>query len=238
MCPVLKRDGKPCGSWCDKRASDVCEYHIQNAVERRRAERAEFSAGYVCFITNLFMPLAKFFSISTSGLTTTGGPKRKPAYDPARQWGLKPDDSGGRGETYVISGHIVTGSGTDSRSLLAIENIGREGQAKARRAAEKDADRELKALLQRDRDGMKAVVKARDVGSKGAGKEVRNKDKGEKNKKKPNPDSMEVENRAADNAQTTVSSSYSASVIRGIGFDPSLKPGQRRVDDTTLQDKV
>jgi minichromosome maintenance protein 10 len=47
MCGVLKRDGKACGSWCDKRVSDICEYHLQNAVKHRRAGRAEFSVGYV-----------------------------------------------------------------------------------------------------------------------------------------------------------------------------------------------
>ena len=47
MCAVVKRDGKVCGSWCDKRVSDVCEWHVQNAVERRRAGRAEFSTGLV-----------------------------------------------------------------------------------------------------------------------------------------------------------------------------------------------
>lgn len=45
MCPVRKQDGKVCGSWCDKRLSDVCEYHVQNAVQRRRAARPEFSVG-------------------------------------------------------------------------------------------------------------------------------------------------------------------------------------------------
>ena len=45
MCTVLKRDGKVCGSWCDKRISEVCDYHIQTAVQRKRAGRPEFSAG-------------------------------------------------------------------------------------------------------------------------------------------------------------------------------------------------
>ena len=47
MCGVVKRDGKPCGSWCDKRVSEVCDYHLQHAIERRRAGRAEFSTGCV-----------------------------------------------------------------------------------------------------------------------------------------------------------------------------------------------
>ncbi len=52
MCSVAKRDGKPCGSWCDRRISDVCEYHLQNAVQHRRAGRAEFTAG--CVVSMFF----------------------------------------------------------------------------------------------------------------------------------------------------------------------------------------
>lgn len=47
MCKVVKRDGKPCGSWTDKRVSDVCEWHLTNAVQRQRAGRAEFFVGSV-----------------------------------------------------------------------------------------------------------------------------------------------------------------------------------------------
>ena len=43
-CSAIKKDGKPCGSWVDKRIAEVCEWHVQNAVERRRASRAEFSS--------------------------------------------------------------------------------------------------------------------------------------------------------------------------------------------------
>jgi minichromosome maintenance protein 10 len=46
ICTVQRKDGKPCGSWTDKRTSEVCEYHVQTAVQRRRAGRAEFSTGY------------------------------------------------------------------------------------------------------------------------------------------------------------------------------------------------
>ena len=47
MCKVLRRDGKVCGTWTDKRVSDVCDWHLTNAVQRQRAGRAEFSAGCV-----------------------------------------------------------------------------------------------------------------------------------------------------------------------------------------------
>ena len=52
MCTVMKKNGKVCGSWCDKRVSDVCEWHLQNAVQQRRAGRAEFSIGYVAPLLN------------------------------------------------------------------------------------------------------------------------------------------------------------------------------------------
>jgi minichromosome maintenance protein 10 len=45
MCRATRRDGTLCNSWCDKRVGDVCEWHVQNAVESRRAARAEFSVG-------------------------------------------------------------------------------------------------------------------------------------------------------------------------------------------------
>ena len=53
MCGVVKRDGKPCGSWFDKRVSDVCDYHVQHAVQRCRAARPEFSAGCVLYFFSL-----------------------------------------------------------------------------------------------------------------------------------------------------------------------------------------
>lgn len=46
MCGVKTKDGRVCGSWCDKRRSDVCEYHLLSALKSKRAGRAEFAAGY------------------------------------------------------------------------------------------------------------------------------------------------------------------------------------------------
>jgi hypothetical protein len=94
----------------------------------------------------------------TSGLGNNS--KKKPAYDPARQWGLKPEDSSS-GSTYVFSGHVISGSAGDSRSMYVGETIGREAQAKASRISAKDADRTLKALLEKDKEGTRALIKAR-----------------------------------------------------------------------------
>lgn len=184
-------------------------------------------------------------------MSTSSAPKRKPAYDPVKQWGLKPADadSGGQGSTYVVSGHIVSGSGMDSRSLYTTENIGREGQAKAKRKLSgKDADRALKGLLERDKEGMRAVMKAREVGKtskeednggrskkrKGTEKTKEGASKKSKSKRGSSEDSDNdcpvQETHAGKNA-------YSAEVIKQLGFDPIAKAGQRR-GDSDMQKKV
>ena len=248
MCTVRRQDGKVCGSWCDKRVSDVCDYHVQNAVQRRRAARPEFSVGYIDFIS--FRQCLTNYSHRTSGMTTSSSHKRKSAYDPMRQWGLKPEEStSGNGATYVLSGHIVTGASTDPRSVHLAESMGREGQAKAKRKlAAKEADRALKELLQRDKEGMKAVMKARETR---AGKEM-GKDKEaikgasssvvEKKKTRKGLDLDEEESDDDDDFQSKDDSmrktTYSAGVIKSLGFDPSMKPGQRRVENKDIQNKV
>src|SRR5262245_14363971 len=114
-------------------------------------------------------------------MSTSAVPKRKPVYDPGRQWGLKPEPAQGPGSTYVLSGHVVSGSSSDSRSLFITEDIGREGQAKAQsKMRRKEEDRELKRLLEKDKEGMTAVIKAREFGSEPDGGSVEGKGTGRK----------------------------------------------------------
>lgn len=225
MCKVLKRDGKICGSWTDKRVSDVCDWHLTNAVQRQRAGRAEFSAG-------------------TSGMTTSSSKKRKVDYDPQRQWGLQPSEaSGSRGgnATYVVSGHVVSGSNRDVSSMFVAENMGREGQARAKRKLLQDADRELKGLLERDKEGMRAVAKAREIGmmtskrtSDGAKdkKSVKQKQRARDSDGISESDDVETSNAP----QTKLA--YSADIIKKLGFDPAAKTGQKRAVQSAVQDKI
>ncbi|KII90124.1 hypothetical protein PLICRDRAFT_159473 [Plicaturopsis crispa FD-325 SS-3] len=226
MCTVKKKDGKVCGSWYDKRVSEVCEWHVQNAVEHRRAGRAEFSIG-------------------TSGMSNST--KRKPLYDPAKQWGLKPAEASG--STYVISGHVVSGSGvSDPKSMYVAETMGREGQAKAaRRMSAKDSDRTLKALLERDKEGMRAVVRAREVAAKaekgasetskaGKSQPSRSKQKRKRGSSEDSDDNGEKESAAPQ--PNPHQKTYSAQVIKDLGFDPAIKPGQRRAEDPNIQKKL
>ncbi|KAG6844234.1 hypothetical protein H0H87_008647 [Tephrocybe sp. NHM501043] len=200
MCSVRKRDNSICGSWVDKRVSDACEYHIQHAVERRRAGRAEFSIG-------------------TTGMSTSSAPRRKSVYDPARQWGLRPEPTA-NSATYIVSGHVVNDSGVDARSLFTTENMGREGQAKAaRRVAKKATDRTLASLLERDKEGMKPVMKALEVGKHGADALKATKESGNV-KAKGKVEKVE--------ALPTGKNAYTADVIKQLGFDPIALAGQRR----------
>ena len=163
---------------------------------------------------------------STSGMSTSGPPV-KPSYDPARRWGLIPgpstlDHSGG-GSTYVISGHIVGNSST-----FVAENIGREGQAKARRKSGRDADRELKALLQRGDCSPKDV---------GKGKDQKDAKWNAKARKPQAESNLEVEDPPGAQVSTQ-KNAYNAEVIKQLGFDPTVKPGQRRLNDSALRKKV
>ncbi|TFY70765.1 hypothetical protein EVG20_g2240 [Dentipellis fragilis] len=211
MCTAVKRDGKKCGSW-------------------------------------------------TSGMSNTAASKKKAVYDPRRQWGLKPEgdaiqtDSGGA--TYVVSGHVVSGSSA-ARGMFVGENMGREAQARAQRKANgADTDRALKQLLERDKEGMRAVEKAREYAalmkekekeksggsqSKNAGKK-KEKGKGKEKEKDPKAgttadEASEPNQNTEENTASTSQKTYSAEMIKRLGFDPAAKPGQRR-EDSDIQTKL
>jgi minichromosome maintenance protein 10 len=174
---------------------------------------------------------------STSGMTTTAkSMKHKPAYDPARQWGLKPnapEGTDGGGSTYVVSGHIV-----NSSSVLSVsETMGREGQARAARKV--DTDRALMALLERDKDGMKAVVKAREFGSSGNSTKKSGANRGASSSKEKEKisASSSTDTTAPKERSTVGSRAFSASVIKQLGFNPTLKNGERPTSGA-LKDKV
>ncbi|KAL5478807.1 hypothetical protein ACEPAI_2084 [Sanghuangporus weigelae] len=218
-CTVLKRDGKPCGSWVDRRINhgasnskptgDVCEYHIQAAVMRTRAARPEFSIG-------------------TSGLSTTAH-KRKSEFDLARQWGLKPDPAsrGMDGEATFVVGGFVASSGR-AQTLGNVGNtMGREEQARARRKADTKEDKVLTELLgkssshsagvggaEASREALTVVQKARQAVTKArcdskaavAGSQTAA-PAGEED-----GDNAELQRKA-----------YSAELIKRLGFDPTIK---------------
>jgi hypothetical protein len=180
------------------------------------------------------------------GMSNSSVAKRKPAYDPARQWGLKPEPDAGS-STYVVSGHIVNGSGADPRSIYTTENLGREGQAKAKRKLSgKDADKALKGLLERDKEGMKAVIKAREAGrmmiaerEESGKKDQIGKGGGERKRREDRRRVKDMEGKTPASCSVLASkNAYSAEVIKNLGFDPIARAGQRRGTDSDMKNKV
>ncbi|TFY67206.1 hypothetical protein EVJ58_g1772 [Rhodofomes roseus] len=219
MCKAVRKDGTKCGSWCDRRVADVCDWHIQHAVERKRAGRAEFSSG-------------------TSGMSTFAK-RKKPDHDPARQWGLKPEPDN-NGATYVVSGHIISGS-NDSKSLFLSESMGRDAQARAsRKASTLEADRALQQLLKRDKAGSQALATARAFAKKQARK-VKKEEKGQPRQKAKAGNASDAESGSEaseeEENQQPLKHVYSAQLIKQLGFDPTAKDG-RKTADPKLQSKL
>lgn len=171
---------------------------------------------------------------STSGLGNNS--KKKPAYDPTRQWGLKPEDSTS-GSTYVFSGHVVSGSAGDSRSMYIGETIGREAQAKASRISAKDADHTLKALLERDKEGTRALLKARQVANRKGGTKDINPSSSKRGSSHISSGSEEEE--GSSQGHLPKKNAYSAGVIKKLGFDPTSRAGKKSKQQVAeLQKKV
>lgn len=172
---------------------------------------------------------------------TTAVKKGKDVYDPTKKFGLKPEPSAasGTGATYMVSGHVVRGSGSgDASDLFISENMGREAQAKAsRKLASVDEEKALlKGLQGRDKDGMKAVMKARQAGRRLLeGKEI----KGSKGKKRGKEKEVEEKDEEEEEEEEAAGTrSYSASVIKDLGFDPVAAKLGHRNSSAAVQAKV
>ncbi|KAI3619756.1 dna replication protein [Moniliophthora roreri] len=222
MCIAIKRDGKICGSWCDKRVSNVCDFHVQTAVDSRRAARPEFSAG-------------------TSGLgSAVARAKRKNDYDSKRQWGLQPnsqqDQLGEAGATYVFSGHIIKGSPNDPE-CFSREKLTRD----QKKLAARESERALEKLLKRDKDGMQSVMKARQalgVTNKRKREETECKKGGTKLFDTSLDDGSEL---GSDQEPTCKKrrSAYSFQLMRHTGFDPvATKHGEPRQTTEDVKKKM
>ncbi|KAH7335529.1 hypothetical protein B0J17DRAFT_670528 [Rhizoctonia solani] len=202
-CRAVKRDGNPCGSWCDKRVSDVCEYHIQDAIKSKKAARPEFSAGTSNF----------FGSNPRSG---GGGKSGKAAYDPSRKWGLTPSvgqqnasasyESAklGGGATYIVNGRVFSGHDTgfnaDTTRLKRLNKRKQEEMA-------------LEEVIRRD-GGKTPAARILKMGAAHL-------------KSLKSGDASTSANDGPDEQLGTVEEGakkvYSATLVKSIGFDPSRR---------------
>ena len=158
-------------------------------------------------------------------MSSSAAKAKKKDYDPARQWGLKPEGQAS-GSTYIVSGHIVSGS--ESKSMFIGENYGREAQAKAaRKVAAADGDKKLKRLLTKTKKDTKALPSTADRRAA----EVKLEGKA-KAKAKAQPDASETSEDKQPHRKT-----YSAQMIKQLGFDPGAKDG-KTVKDAEVQSRV
>jgi minichromosome maintenance protein 10 len=117
------------------------------------------------------------------------------------------------------------------------ETIGREAQAKASRISAKDADRTLKALLERDKEGTRALLKARQASCrKDNTKEIYP----SSSKRQSDHDlSGSEEEEDSSGPHPPRKNAYSADVIKKLGFDPTSKGGGKSKHQVAeLQKKV
>ncbi|KAJ7353201.1 hypothetical protein DFH08DRAFT_956279 [Mycena albidolilacea] len=152
------------------------------------------------------------------------------------KWGLKPLEESS-GATYLVSGHIIHAGRVDPwDSLFVSENISREGQAKAARKLAAREDAQILKVLQ----DMKAVMKVREVGLGEKEKEkLRSSTKG---KQKQKSDAGEASATATPDASApkvmTVKSAFSTQALKHLGFDPTIKPGQVRHNNSATKKKM
>ncbi|KAG8700437.1 hypothetical protein FRC09_005956 [Ceratobasidium sp. 395] len=198
-CRASKRDGNPCGSWCDRRVSDVCEYHIQHAVKGRRAARPEFSAG-------------------TADLSTPSNPKSKfgkQAHDPSRKWGLLPSASQqnaaasyesaklGGGATYIVDGHVLPSSGgPDASDVTRLKGLRKK----------KEEERALEDVIKRD-------------GGKTAATNILRMGVSHLKAKKAGAAGKEAVGQEVEATSEGPKMAYSAELVKCIGYDPSKRAG-------------
>ncbi|KAG8831168.1 hypothetical protein FRC17_003554 [Serendipita sp. 399] len=217
-CAATRRDGKPCGSWCDRRVSAVCDFHLQQAVQSRRAGRAEFSVG-------------------TMGMSNqpTRQARNTSKFDPSRKTGLLPvgaqavpshsqNLSGDTGSMYVVGSQVFrpTRGGAGGEEFVA-EKLGREREDKVkRRRVREEGEERLKELLARDgglSNGAKAIAQSRAaMASSGDSKST----------------SQPMTTLITGNKQGK--SAFSAEAVKRIGFDPTAN--RRVVSDSDVKRKL
>ncbi|KAG8898515.1 hypothetical protein FRC01_010880 [Tulasnella sp. 417] len=223
MCQVKRKDGKSCKSWCDKRRSDVCEYHLLNAVKTGRTNRPEFAAG----TSKMTIGAPGSKAGSTQRNRGRGGVTK---FDPRTKTGLLPSTttnggvrSDGQGATFYMAGGAI--SARDP--VYSQSNAQKEAEAKNRRAkeaAEKRDEDLLKGLMRRQQDsgavramkkGEKALRRRQVEGpdGKGKGKEVLRNDE-------DSDEEDEEDRKERLRREKAVKAAYTPDMVKKLGFDP------------------
>lgn len=166
-CSSVKKDGKPCDAWIDKRHTSVCEFHVDRVIEKTRRGRMEING-----INTGFAPGGK--KNSRSGFWGGGGggsgdgkrsinPRSYDTGQFARREQAKINRETPQGQqydrvckaSYFVGGK--TGLGQSAASLLDADGLADRGGREERvrkRMAEREREREIAKQLGEKGKGM------------------------------------------------------------------------------------
>ncbi|KAL8654031.1 MAG: hypothetical protein Q9210_001749, partial [Variospora velana] len=170
-CTAVRKDGKPCEAWIDKRHTSVCEFHVDIVVDKARRGRMELNG-----INTGFAPGGK--KNSRSGFWGGGkGSVKSQAYLGGALTGnsaSRRPESGARYHRASQTTYFV--GGQSAASLLDGDNLadraGREERMR-KRLAEREREREIARQLGERGKGMGGeylkMVRREDVPTEGDG---------------------------------------------------------------------
>ena len=139
-CKSVRKDGKQCGSWIDKRHTEFCEFHVDAVVERTRRGRMEVQG-----MSAPFAPGGR-----RGGRTGHFGDNRR-GHKPVRDDGLSRE--GPQYDRYSASRYFVAPSipGYSAAQLLdaegGIERGGSKKESIRKRLAEREKENEIAKKL-------------------------------------------------------------------------------------------
>lgn len=166
-CKSVRKDGKQCGSWIDKRHTDFCEFHVDVVVERTRRGRMEVQG-----MSAPFAPGGR-----RGGRTGHFGDSRR-GQKPARDDGIAregPQYDRGSASQYFVA---LSVPGFSAAQLLDAEGGIERGGSKEERIRKRLAEREKE----------NEIAKKLGEGGNGAGSEyLRVRTGGETSAKNPDP---------------------------------------------------
>ncbi|KAG8525932.1 uncharacterized protein KY384_000694 [Bacidia gigantensis] len=156
-CKAVRKDGKPCSDWVDKRHTEVCEFHVDRVIERNRRGRMEVNG-----ISAPFAPGGKkkgrtgfFTSVGKNGSRTR-----------SKEWHpLSGNDGAGglrrEGEQYdretssryfvapAFPGEMGGGGGSAAQLLDREDMMTARGESKEERVRKRFAERERENEIRR-----------------------------------------------------------------------------------------
>ena len=153
-CKSIRRDGKQCGSWIDRRHTEVCEFHVDRVIERTRSGRMEVNG-----ISAPFGPKGR-----SGGRTGFWGGKGRRGEERGKDDGLLKEGAQydrRLGSSYFITPRLPSTFDRGSAASLldaegGLERGGSKEERARKRLAEQEKERDIARRLGEGGNGMAA----------------------------------------------------------------------------------